>query len=175
MINFRVFWGWTARILPVPLAAGSGAVRCCGRQARPLRYAAVPCRASPMPEDQIVLVIVGVVALGVAAQWLAWRLRLPAIVLLAGSGLIVGPGLGWINPSAELGDLLRPVISLCVAIILFEGGLSLRLAELKEAPRGVQRLVYLGAPFGWAAATLCAHYIGGLDWAVSLVFGAIMW
>ncbi len=127
-----------------------------------------------MPEDQIVLVIVGVVALGVAAQWVAWRLRLPAIVLLAGSGLIVGPGLGWINPSEELGDLLRPVISLCVAIILFEGGLSLRLAELKEAARGVQRLVYLGAPFGWAAATLCAHYIGGLDWAVSLVFGAIM-
>jgi len=127
-----------------------------------------------MPEDQIVLVIVGVVALGVSAQWVAWRLRLPAIVLLAGSGLIVGPGLGWINPSEELGDLLRPVISLCVAIILFEGGLSLRLAELKEAARGVQRLVYLGAPFGWAAATLCAHYIGGLDWAVSLVFGAIM-
>ncbi|WP_405221074.1 cation:proton antiporter [Lentisalinibacter sediminis] len=127
-----------------------------------------------MPEDQIVLVIVGVVALGVAAQWVAWRLRLPAIVLLAGSGLIVGPALGWINPSEELGDLLRPVISLCVAIILFEGGLSLRLAELKEAARGVQRLVYLGAPFGWAAATLCAHYIGGLDWAVSLVFGAIM-
>lgn len=127
-----------------------------------------------MPEDQIVLVIVGVVALGVTAQWVAWRLRLPAIVLLAGSGLIVGPGLGWINPSEELGDLLRPVISLCVAIILFEGGLSLRLAELKEAARGVQRLVYLGAPFGWTAATLCAHYIGGLDWAVSLVFGAIM-
>ncbi len=127
-----------------------------------------------MPEDQIVLVIVGVVALGVAAQWVAWRLRLPAIVLLAGSGLIVGPGLGWINPSEELGDLLRPVISLCVAVILFEGGLSLRLLELKEAARGVQRLVYLGAPLGWAAATLCAHYIGGLDWAVSLVFGAIM-
>jgi NhaP-type Na+/H+ or K+/H+ antiporter len=127
-----------------------------------------------MHEDQIVLVIVGVVALGVAAQWVAWRLRLPAIVLLAGSGLIVGPGLGWINPSEELGDLLRPVISLCVAIILFEGGLSLRLAELKEAARGVQRLVYLGAPLGWTAATLCAHYIGGIDWAVSLVFGAIM-
>ncbi len=127
-----------------------------------------------MPEDQIVLVIVGVVALGVAAQWVAWRLRLPAIVLLAASGIVVGPVLGWINPSEQLGDLLRPVISLCVAIILFEGGLSLRLAELKEAARGVQRLVYLGAPLGWALSSLCAHYIGGLDWPVSLVFGAIM-
>lgn len=127
-----------------------------------------------MPEDHIVLVIVGVVALGVAAQWVAWRFRLPAIVLLAGSGIIAGPGLGWINPSEDLGDLLRPVISLCVAIILFEGGLSLRLAELKEAGRGVQRLVWLGAPLGWTMATLCAHFIGGLDWAVSLVFGAIM-
>ncbi len=127
-----------------------------------------------MDEHHIVVAIVTVAGLGIAAQWVAWRFKLPAIVLLAAFGLIMGPGLGVIDPSADFGVYLRPVVSLCVAIILFEGGLSLHLSDLKEAARGVRRLVYLGAPLGWAFASLCAHYIGGLDWPVSLVFGAIM-
>jgi NhaP-type Na+/H+ or K+/H+ antiporter len=127
-----------------------------------------------MGGQHISTVIVAVAALGVAAQWLAWRLKMPAIIFLAAAGLIAGPGLGLIHPSEEFGDFLRPVVSLCVAIILFEGGLSLQLSELKVAARGVRRLVYLGVPLAWAASALCARYIGGLDWAVSLVFGAIM-
>lgn len=127
-----------------------------------------------MDEHHIVLAIVTVVGLGIGAQWLAWRLKLPAIVLLAAVGLIMGPGLGWVDPGADFGAYLRPIVSLCVAIILFEGGLSLHLSDLKEAARGVRRLVYLGAPLAWLCSSLCAHYIGGLDWPVSLVFGAIM-
>ncbi|NNL55019.1 MAG: sodium:proton antiporter [Woeseia sp.] len=127
-----------------------------------------------MDEHHIVLAIVIVTGLGIAAQWVAWRFKLPAIVLLAAFGLIMGPGLGLIDPSADFGVYLRPVVSLCVAIILFEGGLSLHLSELKEAATGVRRLVYLGAPLAWTFSALCAHYIGGLDWPVSLVFGAIM-
>ena len=127
-----------------------------------------------MHHEHLVLIIVGVVGLGVGAQWIAWRLRVPAIVLLAAAGVIAGPVLGLIDPSEEFGELLQPLISLCVAIILFEGGLSLRLQELKEAASGVRRLVYLGAPLAWMFASLSAHYIGGIEWAVSLVFGAIM-
>ncbi len=127
-----------------------------------------------MHEDYISIGIVFVVSLGIAAQWLAWKLRLPAIVLLAAAGLIAGPGLGLIDPSAQLGELLRPLISLCVAIILFEGGLSLNLAELKHAASGVRRLVYLGAPLAWIFSSACAYFVGGLDTATSLVFGAIM-
>ncbi|MEM7611801.1 MAG: cation:proton antiporter [Pseudomonadota bacterium] len=127
-----------------------------------------------MHEDYISIGIVFVVALGIGAQWMAWKLRLPAIVLLAAAGLIAGPGLGLIDPSAQLGELLRPLISLCVAIILFEGGLSLNLAELKHAASGVRRLVYLGAPLAWMFSGACAYFIGGLDVATSLVFGAIM-
>lgn len=115
-----------------------------------------------------------VAGLGVAAQWLAWRLKLPAIVLLAAVGLLMGPGLNLIHPSEAFGEFLRPVVSLCVAIILFEGGLSLQLSELKEAASGVRRLVYFGVPLAWGFCSLSAHYIGGLDWPVSLVFGAIM-
>jgi len=121
-----------------------------------------------------VLSIVTVAGLGVGAQWLAWRLKMPAIVLLAAVGLIMGPGLDLIHPSQYFGEFLRPVVSLCVAIILFEGGLSLQLRELKEAATGVRRLVYMGVPLAWFFSSLCAHYIGGLDWSVSLVFGAIM-
>ncbi len=127
-----------------------------------------------MHHDHLILIIVGIVALGVGAQWLAWRLRLPAIILLALAGVVAGPVTGLIDPAAEFGELLQPLISLCVAIILFEGGLSLSVRELKEAASGVRRLVYLGAPLGWLFASLCAHFIGGLDWPVSLVFGAIM-
>ncbi len=127
-----------------------------------------------MHHEHLVVVIVAVVALGVAAQWLAWRLRLPAIVLLAVAGVFAGPVMGWIQPSETFGELLQPLISLCVAIILFEGGLSLSLKDLKEAASGVRRLVYLGAPLAWIFGSLCAHYIGGLDIPVSLVFGAIM-
>ena len=127
-----------------------------------------------MHHQHLVILIVAVVGLGVLAQWVAWITRLPAIVLLALAGVLAGPVFGFIDPSEEFGEFLQPLISLCVAIILFEGGLSLRLRELKEASSGVSRLVYLGAPLAWLFATLCAHYIGGLDWPVSLVFGAIM-
>jgi NhaP-type Na+/H+ or K+/H+ antiporter len=127
-----------------------------------------------MDEHHIVLAIVTVTGLGIAAQWVAWHFKLPAIVLLAAFGLIMGPGLGLIDPSADFGDYLRPMVSLAVAIILFEGGLSLHVSELKEAATGVRRLVYLGAPLAWTFSSLCAHFIGGLDWPVSIVFGAIM-
>jgi NhaP-type Na+/H+ or K+/H+ antiporter len=117
------------------------------------------------------LVLIGL--LGIGAQWLAWRMRMPAIVLLAAAGLIAGPVLGWVRPSADMGALLEPLIKLGVALILFEGGLSLRLHELKQTATGVKRLVIAGAPLAWALGSGAAHYIGGLSWPVALVFGAI--
>ncbi len=125
-------------------------------------------------EHHLTVTIVTIVALGVGAQWLAWRSHLPAIILLAVAGLLAGPVFGLIDPSEDLGSRIPAVISLCVAIILFEGGLNLQLHELKVAAAGVRRLVYLGAPLAWGFSSVAAHYIGGLGWPVSLVFGAIM-
>lgn len=119
-------------------------------------------------------VLVLVVSLGVAAQWIAWRLRLPAIVLFLVAGVIVGPLFGFVRPSVDFGDVYRPVVSLCVAVILFEGGLTLRLHEFKEAASGVKRLVSIGAVFAFGLGSLAAKGIGDLDWPVALVFGAIM-
>jgi len=122
------------------------------------------------------MIIVAIVALGVGAQWLAWRTRLPAIVLLATAGLLVGNSvLGWVIPSEIFNeDLRRSIISLCVAIILFEGGLNLHIHELRVAASGVKRLVYIGAPVAFVTCSLAGHYVGGLSWPVSLVFGAIL-
>jgi NhaP-type Na+/H+ or K+/H+ antiporter len=65
-------------------------------------------------EHQLTLMMVLIGVVGIGAQWLAWRLNLPAILLLLLAGLIAGPGLGWVNPSTEFGDLLEPLIGLFV-------------------------------------------------------------
>ncbi len=113
-------------------------------------------------------------ALGVGAQWLAWRLHLPAIVLMLAAGLIVGPGLGILDPARDIGDLLGPMISVAVAIILFEGGMTLNLRAVLDAAQGVRRLVYIGGPLGWVLSALVLHYAAGLGWETSAVFGGIL-
>ncbi len=118
--------------------------------------------------------LVLILALGIGSQWLAWRFRLPAIVLFCVAGLIFGPALGLVTPSDTLGQIFRPVVSLCVALILFEGGLSLHWHELKTAAAGIKRLVSLGAIFSFFLGALAAHGIGNLSWPVSWVFAAII-
>lgn len=127
-----------------------------------------------MDEHHTSFLLVSIVALGVGAQWIAWRFRLPAIVLLALAGLIIGPFTGWVDPSDLFGHHMQSIISLCVAIILFEGGLNLHFNELKTTATGVRRLVYLGAPLAWFLSGFAAWFVGGLSVPVSAVFGAIM-
>ncbi|TNE69677.1 MAG: sodium:proton antiporter [Rhodobacteraceae bacterium] len=116
--------------------------------------------------------LVGV--LGVGAQWLAWRLKLPAIVLMLAAGLVIGPVLGVFDPARDIGDLVQPLISLAVAVILFEGGLTLDLHKLGDARKGVMRLVVIGAPLGWFLSSAALHWGAGLGWEASAVFGGIM-
>ncbi|NDV01561.1 cation:proton antiporter [Pseudoroseicyclus tamaricis] len=111
---------------------------------------------------------------GVGAQWIAWRMQLPAIVLMLIVGLIFGPVLGVLNPQETIGDLSGPIISLAVAIILFEGGLTLNLRGLRDAASGVRRLIFPGAVLGWVLSVLALHYVAGLSWETSWVFGGIM-
>lgn len=118
------------------------------------------------------LALVGVI--GVGAQWLAWRIQMPAIVLMLAAGLIIGPLTGIFIPSRDIGDLVGPMISIAVAVILFEGGLTLNFHALQDAAKGVRRLVIVGAPLGWLTSTLTVHYGAGLGWEASAVFGGIM-
>lgn len=113
-------------------------------------------------------------ALGVGSQWLAWKLRLPGIVLMLGAGLMIGPVLGVFDPSRDIGPLMGPLVSIAVAIILFEGGLTLDLRSLRGAAKGVRRLVLIGAPLGWALSAIALHLVAGTGWATAAVFGGIM-
>lgn len=123
-------------------------------------------------EPVVAFALVG--ALGVGSQWIAWRLRMPAIVLMLVAGLLVGPVLGIFDPARDIGPLMGPMIAIAVAIILFEGGLTLNFHQLQDATVGVKRLVFVGAPLGWLTSALALHYGAGLSWQSSAVFGGIM-
>lgn len=113
-------------------------------------------------------------ALGVGSQWLAWRLRMPGIVLMLSAGVLAGPVLGVLHPEEALGAIVEPLVAIAVAIILFEGGLTLNFKSLRDAAVGVRRLVLIGAPLGWLLSALALHYVAGLGWESSAVFGGIM-
>ena len=112
-------------------------------------------------------------AIGFLAQWLAWRVRVPAILPLLLLGLLLGPFTGLVDPENLLGDLLFPAVSLSVAVILFEGSLNLRFAELDGIGHAVRRLSTYGALVAMAGLAAAAHWLAGLDWPLSFLFGAI--
>ena len=130
-------------------------------------------------------------ALGIGAQWLAWKLQRPAIVLMAIAGLIFGPLVGFLlglpmpsfihdflgpfrlDPQVDFGDVYRPMIGIAVAIILFEGGLNLKFKDLGDAKRAVIRMVILAGPIAWGLGTLAAHYLVGLRWDMAAMVGGL--
>ncbi|MEM6851858.1 MAG: sodium:proton antiporter, partial [Pseudomonadota bacterium] len=112
--------------------------------------------------------------LGVGAQWLAWRLNWPAIVLMSIAGILAGPVFGVLEPNADFGELLSPMIKVAVAIILFEGGLTLKFDEVRGHFASVRRFVIFGVPIGWALGALAAHYLAGLSWPVAALFAGIL-
>ena len=107
--------------------------------------------------DPMLISLGAVAILGTAAQWLAWRIRLPSILLLLVFGILAGPVTGLINPKEMMGGLLYPVVTLAVAVILFEGGLSLPLKELKSVGGVVLRLVTLGMLVSWFLGLSLIH------------------
>ncbi len=120
----------------------------------------------------VTFALIGV--LGVGAQWIAWRLRLPAIVLMLLAGILAGPVFGIIDPEHDFGDALGPMVSVAVALILFEGGVTLDFRGLRDAGPAVRRIVLLGAPLGWILGTATAYYIAGLSLPVAAVFGGLL-
>ena len=125
-------------------------------------------------DEHILVGISSVIALGISAQWLAWRTKLPAILLLLVFGIIAGPVTGWINPDELLGDILSPFVSISVAIILFEGGLSLRMAEFRKIGGVVIKLMTIGLIITWSLAAIAAYYLLGLSIEIAVLFGAIL-
>lgn len=118
------------------------------------------------------LALIGVLSL--LCQWVGWKLRLPAILPLLLCGLLLGPGLGILNPDEIFGDLLFPIISLGVAVILFEGALTLNFKEIKDHGRMVTNLVSIGALVTWLVIVPAAHFLMGFEWSIAALFGALV-
>lgn len=119
------------------------------------------------------LMLTAVLGIGFLAQWLAWRIQLPAILPLLLIGLLLGPLFGIVDPDVLLGDLLFPVVSVSVAVILFEGSINLRFSEIAGIGHAVRRLVSWGAVIALVGLALAAHWLGGLSWPLAFLFGAV--
>ncbi len=113
-------------------------------------------------------------AAGMAAQALAFRLQIPGIVLLLVTGVALGPDvLQWLAPS-EIGAARGELVSLAVAIILFEGGLGLQMEYLKQQQRSLSLLLTLGALISMSVGTLAAHYFLDMPWSTAALYGSLM-
>ena len=117
--------------------------------------------------------LAGMLMIGFLAQWLAWRVKLPAILFLLLAGILLGPVSGVLDPDKLLGGLLFPIVSLAVALILFEGSLTLRFHELPGIGHVVRGLVSYGAVTALLLLALAAHIVAGLSWSIALLFGAL--
>ena len=124
--------------------------------------------------ESLLLGLAGILVLGIGAQWVAWRFRLPSILLLLISGFVAGPVTGFIQPDAVMGDLLFPFVSLSVGVILFEGGLSLRLTELRDVGTAVRNLITVGVLITWVLASVGAYYLVGFNLGLSIITGSIL-
>ena len=131
----------------------------------------------------------GIIILGILAQWVAWKLKIPAILPLILIGLLVGPiaaeflsedGTKWIEPiwngeeGLFPGESLFYFVSLAISIILFEGGLTLKMSEIKNVGPVITKLISLGSLVTFFGAGVAAHYIFGLTWEISYLFSGLI-
>jgi len=125
--------------------------------------------------ENLMLAIAVIGILGSMAQWLAWWLKLPSILLLLLLGIVLGkPVTGIIDPDLLFGDLLFPMVSLAVSVILFEGALTLNFRQIKGLESVVRRMVTVGMLVTWLTIAVATHWILDLPWLLSLLFGSLV-
>lgn len=118
--------------------------------------------------------LASILIVGIIARWIAWQLHLPSILLLLICGIVAGPVTGFLRPDELFGELLLPIVSLSVGIILFEGGLSLSIRDLRKVGDVVRNLVTLGVLVTWVLTAAAVHWIVGFEWILAILLGAIL-
>lgn len=132
--------------------------------------------------------LASVIILGILAQWIAWRFKIPAILPLLLIGLLVGPiytlysedGSKWIEPiwngqkGLFPGESLFYFVSLSISIILFEGGLTLKLKEIRNVGTVITKLITLGSLVTFFLAAIAVHYIYDTSWQISFLFSSLI-
>jgi CPA1 family monovalent cation:H+ antiporter len=111
---------------------------------------------------------------GIGCQWIAWRVKLPAILFLLLCGILSGPVLGWLHPDQLFGGLLFPFISLAVAVILFEGSLTLKFHDIAGLEKVIRNMITFGVVITWLITALATRWLLHFSWEVALLFGALM-
>lgn len=125
-------------------------------------------------ETNWIVTFAAIGVLGMACQWIAWRLKLPAILFLLLTGIVAGPVVGWLDPDALFGEMLFPLVSLSVAVILFEGSLTLKFHEIRGMETVVWRILTVGVIASWVSISWFTWWLLGIDWHIALLFGAIV-
>ena len=123
--------------------------------------------------DQAILTLASIGIISILCQWIAWRVKLPAILFLLLAGIVAGPATGWLNPDEVFGPLLLPIVSLSVAVILFEGSLTLKIKEIQGLQVVVRRLVTTGVIVTWLIIAVSTHWLLDFSWKLAFLFGAI--
>ncbi|MFW8589171.1 cation:proton antiporter [Glaciecola sp. 2405UD65-10] len=118
------------------------------------------------------LALVGIIS--IACQFFAFKIKIPAILPLLIIGIIVGPVAGIIDADAIFGDLLFPIVSLSVAIILFEGALTLKFKDISGHGSMVRNLCTIGTLVTLITVAPVAHYALGIPWELSFLFAALV-
>ena len=137
----------------------------------------MPGRRSRKARPVSVVFLFGValiLILGVGAQWLAWHYQLPSILLLLVAGFLAGPVFGLIDPAVLQGEWVYPFVSISIGIILFEGGLNLRLSELQEEKGPILNLITIGVLVTWLVGAAAVYWIEGFGLELSMLTGAIL-
>ncbi len=111
--------------------------------------------------------------IGALSQLLAWRFDFPAILIMTVAGILVGPIFGWLEPDRILGELYSPLISIAVALILFEGSLSLEFREIDDLRKSIFRLVTVGVFVSFILTSILLIMIGDFHWLPAFTLGAI--
>jgi NhaP-type Na+/H+ or K+/H+ antiporter len=124
--------------------------------------------------ESLLPLLAGIIVVGIAAQWLAGCVGLPSIFVLLIVGMLVGPVGGWLHPDELFGDLLAPIVSISVALILYEGGLTLKMSEIAQVGSVVRNLVLLGAAATWLISAIAAHYILDFSAFTSALIAAVL-
>lgn len=125
-------------------------------------------------EDELALGLAAVIIFGVGGQWLAGRMKVPSILVLLIAGVLAGPVTHLVEPEELFGELLFPLVGIAVAILLFEGGLSLRVSDFSAARSTVVRLVTVGVAATWMVGALAALALFDLSMELAFLLGAIL-
>ncbi|MEZ4670795.1 MAG: sodium:proton antiporter [Anaerolineae bacterium] len=124
--------------------------------------------------DDLLIALTAIIGLAVVAHLISWRLQSPSILLFLAFGFLVGPVFHVVDVDHVMGELLFPIVSLSIAIILFEGGLSLQVGDLRQIESVVWRILSLGVIVTWVLTTILAAILLGFSLQLAVLIGAVL-